>query len=318
MTYHLLSIHQFEIKEIFEIFNSIPIIKKHISVPISRLACSNKIIVNAFFEPSTRTSLSFASAMYRLGGNVITFNKEYSSINKGESFPDTIRTISSFGDILILRHPERGIMMKAIENSQIPIINAGDGDGEHPSQAILDLYTIYHKFGYEFQTKTILFVGDIKNSRTIHSLLELLHMFPSMKIYFLPFHNKSPTNIMINKVKQFHNQSDNLIFTFSNVKFDLFDIVYCTRNQTERESSWVMTDSIKHEKPDFIINNYFVNKLNDDCILLHPLPRNQELNDDVDSNHRSYFFKQMELGVEVRMAILEFVMNKNNKSLLDL
>ena len=148
-----------------------------------KLEYSNEtpILVNVFYEPSTRTSLSFESAMNKLGGRTITFNKEVSSLKKGESFEDTIRTLSIYGNILVLRHPEKGMVEKASKYSKVPIINGGDGNGEHPTQALLDLYTIYERFGKDFENKKILLIGDIKNSRTIHSLLDLLKFYPKIK-----------------------------------------------------------------------------------------------------------------------------------------
>ena len=259
----------------------------------------NKILINVFFEPSTRTSLSFECAMSRLGGKTITFNKQFSSVNKGESFEDTIKTLSLYGDVMVLRHPEKGIVEKASSFSKIPIINGGDGNGEHPTQALLDLYTIYKKFGNEFQNKTILFVGDILNSRTVHSLLNLINLYPKIKVYFLPFKNLGPSKDMISKY-------ESIIVDYDNLDYKLFDIVYCTRLQKERNSS--------ENNVDIIINNNFVNKLNKDAIIMHPLPRNNELDTDVDENHRSFYFKQVEFGVEIRKAIIYDILLNNKKN----
>ena len=143
----------------------------------------NKILINVFFEPSTRTSLSFECAMKRLGGQVINFQKDTSSLKKGESFEDTMTTLSLYGDLMVLRHPQPGQVLLASSIIDVPVINAGDGSGEHPTQALLDLYTMYKHFGRDFQTKTVLFIGDLKNSRTIHSLLLLIHKYPQMSIH---------------------------------------------------------------------------------------------------------------------------------------
>ena len=138
-----------------------------------------KILLNVFFEASTRTSLSFETAMKQLGGEVISFNQNVSSMIKGESYEDTIRTLAIYGDIMILRDPNINNLQIASSKLKIPLINAGNGSGEHPTQALLDLYTIYIRFN-NINEKNILFMGDIKNSRTIHSLIQLLHLYPSI------------------------------------------------------------------------------------------------------------------------------------------
>jgi aspartate carbamoyltransferase len=249
----------------------------------------NKILINVFFEPSTRTSLSFECAMSQLGGKTITFHKQFSSINKGESFEDTIKTLSLYGDIMVLRHPEKGMVKKATSFSNIPIINGGDGNGEHPTQALLDLYTMYKKFGNDYKNKNILFVGDISNSRTVHSLLNLINLFPNMKVYFLPYQNLGPGKDMIRKY-------ENIISDCDDLDYQLFDVIYCTRLQKERDTM--------ENKVDIKIDTNFVNKLKDDAIIMHPLPRNDELGMDVDKNHRAFYFKQVEFGVEIRKAII--------------
>lgn len=287
---NLISTKQITIEKINKIFSLAEKIKNN-----NIFFKENKVLLNVFFEPSTRTSLSFEYAMSKLGGKTITFNKQFSSINKGETFEDTIKTLSLYGDVMVLRHPEKGIIDKAICNSSIPIINGGDGNGEHPTQALLDLYTIYKKFGDEFKNKTILFVGDILNSRTVHSLLNLINLYPKIKVYFLPFKNLGPSQDMISKY-------ESIIVDYDNLDYKLFDIVYCTRLQKERNTS--------ENNVDIIINNNFANKLNNDAIIMHPLPRNNELDTDVDQNHRAFYFKQVEFGVEIRKAIIyDILMN---------
>ena len=260
-----------------------------------------KILINAFFEPSTRTSTSFECAMYRLGGNVISFRDINSSTQKGETFEDTIKTLSTFADVMVLRHPDKHKIQNAITCSSIPIINGGNGNGEHPSQALLDLYSIYYKFGVNFKTKSILFVGDVKNSRTIHSLLNLIHLYPQMKIYFLPYKNLEPSEDMIQKISEFHKQDySSIVQKWENINYSLFDVVYCTRLQKERT---------KENNNIFIIDNRFVNKLKKDCIIMHPLPRNEELKTEIDDNPRCFYFIQMECGIYIRMALLNYILN---------
>ena len=253
----------------------------------------NIILVNAFFEPSTRTSLSFECAVGRLGGKTISFNKDASSLKKGESFEDTIRTLSTYGDILVVRHPEKGMVQKAAEVSTIPVINAGDGNGEHPTQALLDLYTMYQKWGEDLFTdnfnKKILFIGDIKNSRTIHSLLDLLKLFPTIETDFLPYEGLSLDD------------NTNSRSSLNSIDFSSFDVIYCTRLQKERESR----DNLR---VDFVVDNEFLKKLNDDCMIMHPLPRNNEINPEIDNDKRVYYFKQMENGVIVRKNLIKKIL----------
>tara|TARA_B100000508_G_C11421572_1_gene258613 strand:+ start:105 stop:1016 length:912 start_codon:yes stop_codon:yes gene_type:complete len=260
---------------------------------------SSKILINAFFEPSTRTSFSFESAMYKLGGKVITFHKDVSSINKGETFKDTIKTLCSYGDILVIRHPEKDKMKEAIKYSSIPVINAGDGNGEHPTQALLDLYTINNYFKLT-SCCHILFVGDAKNSRTIHSLVKLLHLYPSTKIYFLPFKNQEPDSELVDYIKLHHNQID-VIQNWETLNHVLFDVVYITRFQKERTNN--------NENNNFIIDINFVNKLKKKCIILHPFPRNKELDENVDEDSRARYFEQMQNGIYIRMALLHYLLS---------
>tara|TARA_Y100000389_G_C17346142_1_gene455936 strand:- start:118 stop:1026 length:909 start_codon:yes stop_codon:yes gene_type:complete len=300
---HLLTSDQLKKNDIMYIFNSIDSIKQY-NVYGNNVKYGNNILINVFYEYSTRTSLSFECAMNKLGGKVITFNKEFSSVHKGETFEDTIRTLMCYGDIMVIRHPEKGIVNKIAEISSIPIINGGDGNNEHPSQSLLDLYTIYKKYANNFINKTILFVGDILNSRTIHSLIKIINLYPTMKILFLPFSHLDPSKEMIKNIKNIHNQSGNIVLNMHNINYNEIDIVYCTRLQKER-----LEDKNISLNEDIIINKAFVNKLKKDAIIMHPLPRGKELDIDVDSNNRAYYFKQMEYGVELRMSIINYCLN---------
>lgn len=259
-----------------------------------------KILMNAFFEPSTRTSFSFECAMKRLGGEVINFTKDTSSMNKGESFEDTIRTLSYYCDIIVIRHPDVEYIKRASEISKVPIINAGNGNGEHPTQALLDLYTMYKKWKHHYKTKTILFVGDIKNSRTIHSFINLLRLYPIMKIYFLPYEGCGPSEEMLQKISDEHDQNKDEICLHQIVDHKLYDVVYVTRRQKERETHCGITD--------ICIDEEFAEKMHEDAIIMHPLPRNTELCTSVDKNPRNYYFKQMEYGVKIRMTLLYYIL----------
>jgi aspartate carbamoyltransferase len=260
-----------------------------------------KILVNAFFEPSTRTSLSFESAMYRLGGDVITFNKDFSSLKKGESFEDTIKTLSSYGHVMAIRHPEKGAIEKAAEISDIPIINAGDGNGQHPTQALLDMYTIYRKFP-ELEKLKILFVGDIKNSRTVHSLVDLFSFYTTNKLYFLPYEDSLPDSDFLYNIAGKHGQEpDNMLIDKDILDISQYDVVYMTRMQKERRDYEV--------SPDFILTPELANQMKENSLIMHALPRNEELPSTVDSNHRAVYFEQMKYGLYVRMALLEDLTN---------
>ena len=282
------------IEELFTLANKYKLKEHFIS---EKNNFSSKILVNAFFEPSTRTSLSFECAMNRLGGKVITFHKDVSSVKKGETFKDTIKTLSTYGDILVLRHPEKNKVKEASNYTNIPLINAGDGSGEHPTQALLDLYTIHNNFELT-SCCHILFVGDAKNSRTIHSLVKLLHLYPSTKLYFLPFENQEPESSLVDFIKSHHNQI-HVIQKWETIDHKMFDVVYMTRFQKERTTN-------NKEYKSFIIDINFVNKLKKECIILHPLPRNEELDESVDSDPRAHYFQQMENGVYIRMALLNY------------
>ena len=204
----------------------------------------NKTLINIFFEPSTRTSCSFQAAMIKLGGNVINITEKYSSSEKGESLEDTIKTISNYGDVIVLRHPQKGSAQIAANVSTIPVINAGDGNGEHPTQALLDIFTIkteLMKFGLDItsvyrENKIIVtFVGDLKNSRTIHSLIHVLCLFPKISFNFItPKGLEMPEEInyklLINHIE--FKENNNLEEALENT-----DILYVTRIQKERFST---------------------------------------------------------------------------------
>jgi carbamoyl-phosphate synthase/aspartate carbamoyltransferase len=264
----------------------------------------NKVLINAFFEPSTRTSLSFETAMYRLGGNVLTFNKDVSSMNKGENFEDTIKTLATFGDAIVLRHPEIGKVEAASNMCNIPIINGGDGAGEHPTQALLDLYTIYTKFP-TLQGLKILFIGDLKYSRAVHSLIDILGFYPGNKIYFFPYKDRELDYETTCKISISHLQNiEDMTVYEENFDISEYDVVYCTRLQNERNVHAL-------RDPGFILTKEIVNDMKEGAIIMHPLPRNQEISTEVDKDHRCMYFKQMEYGVKVRMALLHTILGSN-------
>ncbi len=252
-----------------------------------------RTLCNCFFEPSTRTSLSFETAMKKLGGNVINFNKDVSSQKKGESDTDTLKTLEQYADIIVLRHPNKEFLYNYQSKCEKIIINGGNGDGEHPTQAILDLYTITKYFDTNKQIK-ILFVGDIKHSRTIHSLETLLKSYnESFIIDYYPYPNCS-------------RDGDNNIDSFEEI--NKYDVVYMTRLQKERFESYRKVQSTI-ESDNYILTPSVVSKMKEDSIILHPLPRNEEIDPSVDECKQAKYFEQTKNGVYVRMAILYYCYN---------
>ena len=295
----MLSVKDLSIKYIINLFEKSIYYK---SVPEPNLY-QNKILMNIFFESSTRTMLSFESAMYKLGGKVITFNKDISSINKGETFYDTIKTLSSYADIFVIRHPEIDKVQEAQRIINKPVINAGDGCGEHPTQALLDLFTIYQNFNiFDKNQYNILFVGDINKSRTIHSLIYLLENFPTIKIYLLPYDGCHPDNFLLNK---FDLNNITIINNLENI--DIFDVIYYTRYQKERHNNNI---DIPKE---LILDSNKLKKVKQNAIIMHPLPRNNEINSEIDNDSRCKYFTQLEDGVYLRMAIINSLINSSSE-----
>lgn len=263
---------------------------------------SDKILCNVFFEPSTRTSMSFETAMIKLGGSVTAFHSISSSLKKGETFEDTMKTIQEFCDIIVLRHPQIDNIYKASDICNVPIINGGNGSGEHPTQALLDLYTIRQSIDI---TKHIhlCFVGDIKYSRTIHSLIDILiKMDIVCDITFCSYPNCEPDFDYIQKLKIIF-EEDN-IHIIDNIQSNInhYDVFYCTRNQVERHQNASDYDILKWQ-----INEHNLHLMKSNAIILHPLPRNDEITTNVDNNKRAKYFTQVKNGVYIRMAILHYL-----------
>lgn len=249
-----------------------------------------------FFEPSTRTMMSFQSAINRCNGHFIQYYQDYSSVKKGESFHDTIKTFEQYCDLLIIRHPEYNIFTSISEYTNVPLINAGNGSSEHPSQALLDLFTI--KDHYKDNLKSILFVGDLKHSRTVNSLIKLLHKtYSELKYYFL-----SP------ELLRYDNNSK-IVSSYDDCIRDV-DVVYITRIQYERFTDINKTKSYwETEINKITMTPEVMKKMKPTSILMHPLPRNEELSILCDKDPRSKYFQQMENGVYVRMALLNYCLN---------
>ncbi|MEI6288486.1 MAG: aspartate carbamoyltransferase [bacterium] len=268
---------------------------------------AGKILATLFYQPSTRTRLSFETAMLRLGGQVISTEnaKEFSSAAKGESLQDTIRTVGYFANIIVLRHFESGSAEKAAMISHVPIINAGDGPGQHPTQALLDVYTIYKKFK-KFEGLQVAMVGDLLNGRTVRSLCYLLSKFPIAKIWFV-----APDVVrMRDDIKQhlrehkipFEEESD-----LERVA-QIVDVIYQTRIQQEYFGD--RSDDYQRAVGKYIINGQLVQLMKPKAIIMHPLPRVGEITTEVDADHRAVYFKQVENGLHVRMALLNMLLNE--------
>lgn len=264
----------------------------------------NKFVISTlFFEPSTRTRLSFESAASYLGARVIGFtDASTSSVKKGESLKDTVLTVSSYSDLIVMRHPKEGSARYASEVSPVPIINAGDGANQHPTQCLLDLYSI-KKTQKKLDGLHIAFVGDLKYGRTVHSLVQALTNYKTT------FHLVAPTELKLpSSVKQYikdanleYHQYDDMDEVISKV-----DVLYMTRIQQERFSDPLEYERVKNV---YILKNEMLDNSKRNLRVMHPLPRVNEITEDVDSNPKAYYFQQAKNGVYVRQALLSLILN---------
>ncbi|KAG1504710.1 hypothetical protein G6F47_002119 [Rhizopus delemar] len=285
---HLLFAVAHEMRNLVELYGSINLMQ-------------GRVISTMFFEPSTRTSCSFEAAMNRLGGRVVSVSATSSSVQKGESLADTVRTLGCYADLIVLRHPQPGSAQIAAKYSKVPIINAGDGIGEHPTQAFLDVFTIREELG-TVNGLTITLVGDLKNGRTVHSLVKLLTYYQVTINYVSPETLTMPKEIVeaakAAGIKQnFYSSLDEVIGST--------DVLYMTRVQKERFET---EDEYLRVKDAFILNNNVLSKAKSQMIVMHPLPRVNEIEPEVDFDQRAAYFRQMRYGLYVRMALLTLVM----------
>lgn len=264
-----------------------------------------KIIATLFFEPSTRTKMSFESAAFRLGAQVLQLPPlEQSSVKKGESFSDTIRMVESYSDVIVVRHPNDGAARLASTTSKKPVINAGDGSNQHPSQTLLDLYTIKEEKG-TLSNLSIAFVGDLKYGRTVHSLVKALtHFNPT--IYFVsPKILQMPTYLIDDLDK--NNIKYEILEDFRDC-LDKIDVFYMTRIQKERFPD---IEDYQKVKGIYVINKEnILGKCKEDMIILHPLPRVDEISTDLDETKHALYFKQAKNGIPVRQAMMMKVLDK--------
>ncbi len=265
-----------------------------------------KILANLFYEPSTRTSSSFTAAMERLGGSVIPINEvKYSSVSKGESLPDTIRTLECYADVIVLRHPETGSAAIAAKAARKPVINAGDGVGEHPTQALLDTFTIFEELGAgQVDGMTVTMLGDLKYGRTVHSLARLLSLYKVKLNYVSPDILKMPKEVMDEVAEKGIPQAE-----FGKLEDVLpeSDVLYVTRVQKERFEDPADYEKVKNS---FVVDTEIMKTAKKEMIVMHPLPRVTEISMDFDDDPRAAYFRQMEYGLYVRMALLAMVLGK--------
>lgn len=266
----------------------------------------NKIVACLFYEPSTRTRLSFETAVLKLSGGVISSENatQFSSAAKGETIEDTIRVVGNYADIIVMRHFEKGASFKAAEVSSVPIINAGDGTGEHPTQSLLDLFTIQNELG-KINGLKIALIGDLLNGRTIHSLLNLLMLFKNIKIFLI-----SPSQLRIPKEiknKLIENKVDFEELNDFNKILKNIDVMYVTRIQKERFTSKKEYEKLKDI---YKINNQTLKLLNSKAIIMHPLPRVGEIDPEIDQDSRAAYFRQAKNSLYIRMAILKLICEK--------
>jgi aspartate carbamoyltransferase catalytic subunit len=263
-----------------------------------------KVIATLFFEPSTRTRLSFETAINRLGGKIIGFSDSASSsVSKGETLHDTIKMVSNYADMIIMRHPLEGSARYASEVSAVPIINAGDGANQHPSQTLLDMYSIIKTQG-SLDNINLFLVGDLKYGRTVHSLLMAMLQFENPIFNFI-----APPELAMPNEYKILLASKGIRF-FEHTEFtdiiNAADIIYMTRVQKER-----FVDPVEYEKVKniYILRNEMLKNTKENMKILHPLPRINEIHTDVDSNPKAYYFTQAKNGVYTRMAIIAHLLN---------
>ena len=265
-----------------------------------------KIIATLFFEPSTRTKMSFESAAFRLGAQVLQLPPlEQSSVKKGESFSDTIRMVESYSDVIVVRHPNDGAARLASITSKKPVINAGDGSNQHPSQTLLDLYTILDEKG-TLENLKIAFVGDLKYGRTVHSLAKALTHFNPSVMYFVAPQSLQMPEYLLEDLKK-NGIKYEILEDFRDC-LDKIDVFYMTRIQKERFPD---IEDYEQVKGIYVINKEnILGKCKDDMIILHPLPRVDEISTDLDDTKHALYFKQARNGIPVRQAMMMTVLGK--------
>ncbi|KAF2083522.1 carbamoyl-phosphate synth [Saccharata proteae CBS 121410] len=300
---HVISVKQVTRSELHLLFT----VAQEMRLGAQRHGCLDtlrgKVLCNMFFEPSTRTSASFETAMKRLGGEVVVINESHSSTKKGESLADTIRTLGCYADAVVLRHPSDDSADTAAKFSNVPIINGGNGSREHPTQAFLDLFTIREELG-TVKGLTITFVGDLKYGRPVHSLCDLLKHYEDIKIQLV-----NPEGLAIPEgVRKSLVERGQLLAEVNELTPEVVarsDVLYCTRVQKERFPDLEYYEKVKDS---FVVDNAVMKNAKENMIVMHPLPRNAEIAEEVDFDPRAAYFRQMRYGLYTRMALLALVL----------
>lgn len=315
---NVLSVRQFTLENLETVFNVANRMEKFASRQAQTKVLEGAILANLFFEPSTRTRISFGCAFNRLGGYVNdTVGFEFSSIVKGESLSDTSRVLSGYSDIIVVRHPTKGSVAKFAEATNVPIINGGDGIGEHPTQALLDIYTVYKEIGSDFQKingLSIALVGDLKNGRTVHSLARLLSLFKNITFYLVaPPELGMPDSVLDTIASHGHR-----VIITSDLKEGIADadVVYTTRIQEERFES---EEEYKKYRGFFKLSREFYERESKKrATIMHPLPRDSreiycELDTDLNGHPNMAIFRQTDNGIPVRMALFALILGVEDK-----
>ena len=296
----------FSVKELDELFNLANDIEKHPAKYAH--VCDGKKLATCFYEPSTRTRLSFEAAMLNLGGNVLGFSEaSSSSAAKGESVSDTIRVISCYADICAIRHPKEGAPMVAASKSLIPVINAGDGGHQHPTQTLTDLLTIRSLHG-NLNGFTIGLCGDLKFGRTVHSLIRALLRYNNVHFVFISPEELRIPDYIIDELNE-QNATYEEVIKLDDVIGKL-DILYMTRVQRER---FFNEEDYVRLKDFYVLTKEKLDMAKKSCIVLHPLPRVNEISVEVDDDPRACYFKQAQYGVYVRMALIMTLLGLEGK-----
>jgi len=296
---HVIESQQFSRALLEELFARAEEIKREPHRFMGRLA--GQVMAALFYEPSTRTRLSFEAAMLRLGGQTMgTDNaREFSSAAKGETLEDTIRIVSGYADVIVVRHSEEGAARRAAAVSDVPIINAGDGPGQHPTQALLDLYTIRAELA-KIDGVRVAMVGDLANGRTVRSLTYLLSKFKDIKLWFV-----APPQVSMRDDLKAHLDEHNVPYTETqdlDAVLPEVDVVYMTRIQKERFTDPAAYDAVKGI---YRIDKNAMGRMRKYGVLMHPLPRVDEISPEVDDDPRSAYFRQARNGLHIRMALLD-------------
>lgn len=299
---NLIQPEDFSVKEIYEILDLAEDIMKNPSA-YSRV-CEGKLMATLFYEPSTRTRLSFEAAMKRLGGEIIGFSEpNSSSVSKGESLGDTMRVVSGYVDLIVMRHPVSGAAKEAIKYTSVPFINAGDGGNQHPTQTLTDLLTIKSLKG-TLSNHTIGLCGDLKYGRTVHSLVKAMTRYEDNKFVFIsPEELKMPEYIKEKIKSNSYYETSHLDESLKNL-----DLLYMTRVQRERFAN---SDEYERLKNTYILDKEKMEHAKEDMIVMHPLPRVNEISTDVDDDKRAVYFKQATYGMYVRMALIMKLLEVN-------